>query len=150
MALNMIDVLFTNVILAINRDSKECLHYSVSLHVYLLCLEQEIALYKFPIRTIQNHLHSFIIFLGIKVTFYIFLFKTHIRVSSYFYKQEQLNIFYYNHLTVNKRTGSVVKTMQGMKTVHAKKKREKIQAKSNKKNSIYSSSMDLLISQASP
>ena len=40
--------------------------------------------------------------------------------------------------------------MQGMKTVHAKKEKEKIQAKSNKKNSIYSASMDLLISQASP
>ena len=125
MALNMIDVLFTNVILTINRFSKECLHYSVSLHVYLLCLEQEIALYKFPIRTIQNHLHSLIIFLGIKVTFYIFLFKTHIRVSSYFYKQEQFNIFYHNHLTVNKCTGFVVKTTQGMKTVHAKKKKKK-------------------------
>ena len=42
-----------------------------------------------------------------------------------------------------------------MKTVHAKKKnkkkkKEKIQAKSNKKNSIYSASTDLLISQASP
>ena len=60
--------------------------------MYLLCLEQEIALYKFPIRTIQNHLHSLIIFLGIKVTFYIFLFKTHIRVSSYFYKKEQFII----------------------------------------------------------
>lgn len=108
------------------------------------------AFFTFPIRKIQNHLHSLIIFLGIKVTFYIFLFKTYIRVSSYFYKQEQLNIFYYNHLTVNKGTGSVVKTMQGMKTVHAKKEKEKIQAKSNKKNSIYSASMDLLISQASP
>ena len=42
--------------------------------------------FDFPL--FQQYLHCLVIFLGIKITFYILLIKTNIRVSSDFYNKE--------------------------------------------------------------